>query len=145
MKTDRKILALCHTWGIIMTLIGYAARLVLKWKGIKGTQIGFAKAYKVGTGWGGISLGTTIIVAHDCCDTETVAHELGHGIQNAIFGVFFPFVVAIPSLIRSRYYVHLMNKGIEPKRDYYSIWFESQATELGLEYFKGDMDYERKT
>lgn len=145
MKNDRKILTLCHTWGIIMTLIGYAARLVFKLTGIKGTQIGFVKAYKVGYGWGGISLGTTIIVAHDCCDPHTVAHEMGHGIQNAMYGVFFPFIVAIPSFIRSRYYTHLWNKGITPKRDYYSIWFESQATKLGLEYFKGDKDYESKT
>lgn len=145
MKNDKKILTLCHTWGIIMTLIGYAARIVLRCAGIKGTQFGFVKVYNVGKGWGGISLGTTVIVSDDCFDKETIAHETGHSIQNAMYGVLFPFIVAIPSFIRSRYYVRLMNKGITPERDYYSIWFESQATKLGWEYFRGYKRYERKT
>lgn len=131
------ILFLNHTWGIIMTLIGYMVRLVLLSMGVKGRKEGFARLYKVGKGWGGVSLGTTIIVACDCDDKDIVGHEQGHGIQNAFFGVLFPFLIAIPSAIRYWY------REIVRRRDrvayallpqYDSIWFEGQATLIGMIY-----------
>lgn len=137
MKNKRKILFLSHTWGIAMTLIGYGARFVFLCTGNKGEKRGFAKVYKVGKGWGGVSLGTTIIVARDCATTSTIAHELGHGIQNAMYGIFTPFIVSIPSAIRYHYREHLKKKGVKPKTGYDDIWFEAQATKLGIEYFDG--------
>jgi hypothetical protein len=134
MKNKKIILVLNNTWGIIMTLIGYVARIVMRCKGVKGEKQDFAMLYRVGYGWGAISLGTTIIVANDQCSEYTLAHETGHTIQNAIFGVLFPFVIGIPSLIRCQYYNHLQGKGIKPKRSYSSIWFEAQASMLGLDY-----------
>lgn len=136
MKNKRVILVLNNTWGIIMTLIGYAARLVMLFKGVKGEKQDFARVYRVGYRWGGVSLGTTIIVAKDQCDHYTIAHETGHTIQNAMFGILFPFIVAIPSMIRCQYYNNLHRKGITPKRSYYAIWFEGQASILGLNYFQ---------
>ncbi len=136
MKNKKIILVLNNTWGIIMTLIGYGARLVMLCKGVKGEKQDFARLYKVGYGWGAISLGTTIIVAKDQCSKYTIAHEAGHTIQNAVFGILFPVIVAIPSFVRCQYYNHLNRKGIEPKRGYYSIWFERQASLLGLDYFQ---------
>lgn len=137
MKNKRKILFLNHTWGIVMTLIGYGARFVFLCSGIKGTKQGFARVYRVGKGWGGLSLGTTIIVAHDSYKTSIIAHELGHGIQNAMYGIFTPFLVSIPSAIRYHYREHLKKKGIKLKTGYDDIWFEAQATKLGIEYFDG--------
>lgn len=137
MKNKATILFLNHTWGIIMTLIGYAARLVFLCKGVKGISRGFVKVYKVGIGWGGVSLGTTVIVAHDSGE-YTISHEVGHGIQNAMYGVLFPFIVAIPSFIRYHYRERLYRKGIRPKTSYDAIWFEGQATKLGRKYFKGE-------
>ena len=125
-----------HTWGIVMTLIGYTVRLVLWIAGIKGTKVEFTRVYKVGKGWGGLNLGTTILVASDCNMRHTVPHELGHSIQNAMFGVLSPFLVTIPSAIRYHYRRYLLKKGIEPKTDYDAIWFEGQATKLGTEYLK---------
>lgn len=135
MKNNRKILFLNHTWGIVMTLIGYGARLVFLCRGIKGEKRGFARVYKVGKGWGGLSIGTTIIVAKDCATSSIIAHELGHGIQNAMYGIFTPFIVSIPSAIRYHYRNHLRKKGIVPKTSYDDIWFEGQATILGMDYF----------
>lgn len=136
MKNNRKILFLNHTWGIPMTLIGYGARLVFLCCGVKGSKRGFARVYKVGKGWGGLSLGTTIIVAKDCATNSTIAHEVGHGIQNAMYGIFTPFIVTIPSAIRYHYRRHLQKKGITPKTSYDDIWFEGQATDLGMSYFE---------
>lgn len=137
MKNTKLILFLNNTWGIPLTLVGYATRLVLKCKGKKGAKFGFARVYTVGKGWGGLNLGTTILVSQDCYPTRTISHELGHGIQNAMFGVLTPFLVSIPSVIRYHYRNHLYKKGIRPKTAYDDIWFEGQATELGLDYFCG--------
>ena len=131
---SKRIIILNHTWGIIMTLIGYGARIVLHRKGVKGERYGFATVYRVGKGWGGVNLGTTAIVSKDA-PTSTIAHELGHGIQNARYGIFTPFIVHIPSAIRYHHYRHLLKKGITPKTAYDDIWFEAQATKLGVEYF----------
>lgn len=135
MKNKRIIQILNHTWGIPMTLVGYGARLVFLCCGIKGSPRGFARVYRVGKGWGGLNLGTTIVAARDCSTPATIAHELGHGIQNAMYGIFTPFIVAIPSAIRYHYRNHLRKKGITPKTNYDDIWFEGQATKLGMEYF----------
>lgn len=137
MKNKRMILILSHTWGIVMTLIGYGARLVFLCRGNKGIKRGFARVYRVGKGWGGLNLGTTIIVGHDSYTTSTIAHELGHGIQNTMFGIFTPFIVHIPSAIRYHYRTHLLKKGIKLKTGYDDIWFEGQATKLGWEYLDG--------
>ena len=139
MKNTRMILLLSHTWGIIMTLIGYGARLVFRSMGKKGEKIGFTRVYTIGKGWGGLNLGTTIIISQDCYPNNTVAHEMGHGIQNAIFGIFYPFIVFIPSTIRYHYRNYLYRKGITPKTKYDDIWFEGQATKLGLNYFCGGL------
>ena len=129
------ILFLNHTWGIIMTTIGYIARLVFLVLGIKGRKEGFVRLYKVGLGWGGLSLGTTVIVACDCDTEDIISHEIGHGIQNAIFGVLFPFLVAIPSAIRYWYReFKYYRRDKLPKTPYDSIWFEGQATLIGIIY-----------
>jgi hypothetical protein len=74
MKNKRIIQILSHTWGIPMTLIGYVVRLVFLCSGIRGTKWGFARVYRVGKGWGGLSLGTTIIVSHDSYAPSSIAH-----------------------------------------------------------------------
>lgn len=134
MKNKKVILVLNNTWGVVMTLIGYGARLVMKFKKVKGEKLGIARIYRVGHGWGGVSLGTTIIMAKDETSDYTKAHELGHTIQNAMFGILMPFLVQIPSAIRYHYYKYLRRNGVTPKRSYYAIWFESQASWLGLNY-----------
>ena len=126
-----------HTWGIIMTLIGYGARLYMRFKKIQGKDCGIARCYVYKRGWGGVSLGTTIIVSENSTD-DTVAHELGHTIQNAMWGVLFPIIIAIPSAIRYRYRKHLLEKGINPKTEYDAIWFEGNATKIGKSFRKNN-------
>lgn len=70
-----------------------------------------------------------------------MAHECGHGIQNIIFGPLFPFLVAIPSVIRYWYREVIWRKDREryfqlPKYD--DIWFEGQATRWGDKYILTD-------
>ena len=61
------------------------------------------------------------------------AHEHGHSIQNCYYGPFMPFLVNIPS--SSRYWYRKAVHAIAPKKHlppYDSIWFEAEATRLGL-------------
>ena len=93
--------------------------------------------FEVGEGWGGVNFGSIFIVCKDN-DADIICHEAGHGLQNIMLGVFFPFLVAIPSFIRYWYREYLVNvkkKDYDSLPDYDAIWFEGWATKLGNKYF----------
>lgn len=118
------------TWGLPMTLIGGVAALCLLIVGKHPTRHGGCLCFTVGKGWGGVSLGMVIIVSHGATD-DTKNHELGHAVQNAVYGVLMPFIVAIPSAVRYWY-----RRGQDPSTlpPYDSIWFEAQASEWGNKF-----------
>jgi hypothetical protein len=132
MSNNKIYRALNLTWGLPMTLVGYIAKTILKFAGFKLKQWGGCVWFEIGEHWGGVSLGMVIITCKDATE-ETLNHEFGHSIQNAIFGIFFPFVVAIPSAARYWKRIADEKKGkiLEP---YDAIWFEGQATMLGNKY-----------
>lgn len=131
---------LSWTWGAIMSLIGAVAVFALWISGR--AKVGvfhrriYAQMYK--GNWGGVSLGCFFICSHNSSDTLK-AHECGHMIQNAILGPFMPFVVGIPSMIRYWYRELKYNrKGKVPPTSYDAIWFEGQATRIGVNYILTD-------
>lgn len=100
MKNNKVIFWLLSlAWGLPMTLVGAAAALILYWKAYIPTRIGPCWVFTVGEGWGGINLGPVIIVSKTA-KVRTICHEIGHALQNCLWGPLFPFVVAIPSVIR---------------------------------------------
>ena len=120
------------TWGLPMTLIGAIVALCLLAVGKHPERYGDCWCFTVGKGWGGVSLGMVMIVAQGA-STHTKNHEHGHAIQNALYGVFTPFIVAIPSATRYWY-----RKGKDPDSlpPYDSAWFEGQATAWGTKYYE---------
>lgn len=88
------------TWGIIMTLIGAVAALILLMTGHKPQTMGPNVYFKVGSHWGGINLGPFFFCCEDA-DDQVLYHEAGHGLQNLVWGPLFPFVIGLPSLVRS--------------------------------------------
>ena len=56
------------------------------------------------------------------------------GLQNIIWGPLMLFVISIPSLIRFWYIRYLYKKCKSNIPDYYSIWFEEQASRWGKEH-----------
>ena len=127
---------LSFTWGLPMTLIGCIVAVVLLAIGHKPQKWGYCYYFEVGRGWGGLELGPIFLVSKTAID-KTKSHELGHGFQNCIWGVLFPFVIAIPSAIRYWYRKWLVKSGRKKASelpDYDSIWFEGQATSLGKEF-----------
>ena len=124
------------TWGVLMTLIGLLAALALLVTGHKPHKFGYTFYFKVGKSWGGLNLGA-IFITDSTPSEHTLCHEHGHGLQNCFFGVLFPFLIGIPSAMRYWY------REIKRKRDpacylppYESIWFEGQATRLGLKFLR---------
>lgn len=93
---------------------------------------------RIGEYWGGVNFGCFSVVCNDAED-DLLLHEAGHGIQNIILGIAFPFVVAIPSFVRYWYRewrVYRKKDTYATLPDYDSIWFEGWATKLGDEYYK---------
>lgn len=125
------------TWGIVMTLIGSIVALVLIAMGYKPQRFHSLIYFEVGSGWGGVNFGAFFITSKGA-SLHTRQHESGHGLQNIMLGVFMPFVIAIPSLVRHWYREWLVRSGKKLYSElpaYDSIWFEGWATKLGEKYF----------
>ena len=117
-----------------MNIIGALVALALLCAGYKPKRFGPCIYFVVGKHWGGVNLGMFFLT--DSYETEhTKRHEFGHSIQNARYGLLFPFIVAIPSAIRYWVLTYKEKKG-QPVPDYDSVWFEGEATKLGYEYIK---------
>lgn len=129
---------LSFTWGIITSFIGLVVILCLL--PLKKVYIYHGRLFAVvgNPYWGGVSLGCFFLVC-TAEDAHMLAHESGHGIQNAIMGPLFIFLVAIPSAARYWYRELKFNrKGLTPPTAYDAIWFEGSATYLGTTFVKTD-------
>ena len=120
------------TWGLPFTLVGLIVALILRALGQHSKKFALVRFFEIGKGWGGLNLGLFFI-----CDQQSTfslrCHEFGHAIQNCMFGPLTPFIICIPSVIRYWYReLHYYRRGKEPKTDYDDIWFEGQATRLGM-------------
>lgn len=89
-----------------------------------------------GDNWGGLSLGNFIFMDKTSAKgTRIINHEIGHSLQNILWGPLFLFVIGIPSFLRYWYRetpIYLNNP--EKHTDYDAIWFEGQATAWGTKY-----------
>lgn len=123
------------TWGLLMNIIGllvFAVLIIFCKK--KPKKFGDGYYIAVGDNWGGLELGIFFLIDNSE-SASTKYHEAGHGIQNAIWGPLFIFVIWIPSATRYWYRELKSRKGIKPTTSYYSIWFERQASEWGYIYY----------
>ena len=87
------------TWGLPMTLIGLLVALALLITGHKPHKFGYTFYFKVGKSWGGLGLGA-IFLTDSTPSEHTLCHEHGHGFQNCVLGIFYPFIIGIPSAVR---------------------------------------------
>ena len=122
---------LAHTWGIIMTLIGYIVALVMLVLGAKPIKYNGIFYFKYKPSWGGVDFGMCFV--RDTTSTEHVTkHELGHTYQNCVLGPLFPILVAVPSACRYWCQTIAEKHGKIFVNDWYdSAWFEGSATEIG--------------
>ena len=124
------------TWGSLLSFFGIIVMFFLMCKGYKPKwYMGFVY-FEVGKSWGGINLGPVFVVNKSASE-HILKHELGHGIQNMVYGWLMPFLVAIPSASRAwwrkrvcatDYARYLKLPGYE------DVWFERQATKWGYRF-----------
>ena len=116
------------TWGLLANILGGLITLALSF--IKPTIHKGCVKTSIGTWWGGFSLG--IFYVRDRYSSDSVDyHEIGHSYQNAMYGVLWLFIVAIPSMIRYFYQVYIAPKLNKMVNAYDLIWFEGSATTIG--------------
>jgi hypothetical protein len=125
---------LSFTWGLPFTLFGLIVAFILRVFGHHSKKFALVRFFEIGKDWGGLELGLFFI-----CNKQSTfrirCHEFGHAIQNCMFGPLTPFIICIPSVIRYWYRkLHYYRRGKEPKTDYDDIWFEGQATCLGMRF-----------
>lgn len=137
-KTKREFYLLSFTWGLPMTLVGLIVAAVMLAKGVKPKRFGWCIAFELPEIEYGISFGIVMIVPKG--DTEAdyklKCHEHGHALQNIYFGVLFPLLVAIPSVIRYQTREWGWRNNHAPKTGYNDIWFEGSATKSGLKFME---------
>jgi hypothetical protein len=116
-----------------MNIIGFIAALFMLITGKKPYRVGHTFVFAFGKGWGGLTLGAVVIVAGDS-SLSVLFHEYGHTVQNLIFG---PFELFIGIASAARYWYREIKRERDPAcylPPYDSIWFEGQATRLGLKF-----------
>lgn len=123
---------LSWTWGLPMTLLGALTAGVLLLTGHKCRKWGCCRYLEVGENWGGMELGMFFLVNHGSSE-RLRCHEHGHSLQNCLLGPLMPVVVSIPSAARY-WYRELALRAGKPLGEYDGIWFEAQATRLGMEF-----------
>lgn len=130
-KNQALFYALSFSWGIIISLSGILVAIVLLMFGFIPSMLGYCLHFTIGNDWGGVNLGVVIITDKQL-NGASLYHEHGHAIQNCYLGPLMIFLVAIPSTVRYWYYriCYCRGKSLPP---YDSVWFEKQATDLGVE------------
>ena len=131
-------------WGTALTFCGLTMMIILRCKGHRPKLYKGFIYFEVGEKWGGINLGPIFIVNKGATE-HILKHELGHGLQNMVYGWLMPFIVAIPSVTRAQWRKRI--RAVDYARyltlpKYEDIWFERQATQWGYKFcsFFGDED-----
>ena len=122
------------SWGAPLTLCGLVCGAVLLLCGVKPAVSNGFLCFFIGNAPGAFSLGPVLFLPTKA-GRMLFRHEAGHGIQNILLGIFMPFVISLPSLIRFLWREARIRRGegrlLPP---YESIWFESWATRLGSRF-----------
>lgn len=127
------------TWGFIMSFIGLIIIGIFACMGKVHHYHGRLYAV-VGHNWGGLELGCFFLCCEESKDNDHLrGHEMGHGLQNCLWGPLGIFVIFIPSAVRYWYReLKFYKKGLIPPTEYDDIWFEGQATKWGAKYVLTD-------
>lgn len=134
------------TWGLPLSLVGFLITGFCILIGGKPHKNGCSYIVEIGSNWGGLECGPVALCGSysqkdkGCYNPSwyehTRKHEFGHSSSQFIYmGVFFLFIVAIPSAIRYWYQRIAQKHGKTFPSDWYdSIWFEGMATKKGTQY-----------
>ncbi len=126
---------LSFTVGLPMSILGCIVALIMLLLGYKAKIYNRCICFTCGK-YSGFTLGCFIFVGKHCGE-KLLQHELGHALQNCMYGLLMPFIVALPSFFRyhyRRFCIRRLHKRLHVA--YENIWFEAEATALGKDYAK---------
>lgn len=121
---------LACTWGIIATIFGWVATIILCLFTFRlPKKYNWVYYIQIGKFWGGLEAGLMFIRDKESDDSIN-EHEWGHSFQNCLFGPFAIILIFIPSAIR--YWIMAIKEKMGKEvKEYDSIWFEASASNCG--------------
>lgn len=121
------------TWGFPQNFIGLLMFIGCKIAKCKNKKYKNAIETKWDNKYGSVSLGMFIFLDNDK-DETLAAHEYGHSIQSLILGVFYMFVIGIPSFCWAAFGSKYRTNH---NKTYYEFYTESWANKIaGLDKFR---------
>lgn len=121
------------TWGFPQNFVGLLMFIGCKIAKCKSKKYKNAIETKWDNKYGSVSLGMFIFLDNDK-DETLAAHEYGHSIQSLILGVFYLFVIGIPSFCWAVFGSKYRTKH---NKTYYEFYTESWANKIaGLDKFR---------
>ena len=121
---------LSFTWGLPQTFIGCVVALLFIATGHKPKRWGYCIYFETRKeGQAGCEFGPFFVINKGADAVRN--HELGHGIQNCIYGPFTLFLIFIPATVR--YWIREYKARVlrRPLGAYDDFMLEGQATRLG--------------
>lgn len=127
------------TWGLPLVVIGvfYLLYSIIFRRIIKVRYINGRFALTTLDDIGGVSFGLFYFVG-DFDSLDIHYHEIGHTVQNLLWGPLFIFVIGLPSIVRAGFWDKMQDrhyKKYNRYKGYDDIWYEGQATRWGKKYF----------
>jgi hypothetical protein len=123
-------------WQFIQNLLGMAFWSILCGEKPVAT-VGDINIYKARMG-GGISLGNKIFLGHAFFDLPIddlksyIKHELGHTVQSKRLGIFYLFIIGIPSLLWATFYTYAKPVGVSYRSFYTEVWADYYGNKIDL-------------
>lgn len=121
------------TWGIILNIIGLFVAIGMICTRHRPYWCGPYIYFRTKWDFGGVEFGMFFIIGEQC--DSIACHEMGHSIQNMIFGPICCFL-SLGSMIRYWYREFKYHKkSLNPPTSYNSWWYEGVATKWGTKFF----------
>jgi len=120
--------ALFFVWQLPQNLIGLAAFLLLRRRGVRVLRIEEVILLHCLTRYGGVSLGCYVLLHREAGD-RLVRHELGHVRQSRMLGPLYLPAVGLPSMLWALAYS--ASRRLRATRSYFSFATERWADRLG--------------
>ena len=120
------------TWGLPVNIVGLIVFLIT-YKGHRREKFCNAIITYIPGNWGGLSLGIFIFMCDgkdEKWEHDTRIHEYGHTIQCLLLGVFYWFVIGIPSAVWCNF-PPCINYRKKNDVSYYALFCEKWANKWG--------------
>ena len=131
-KKEEEKMNILLFWQFPQIILGNILRCVYKCSAYRKIEKPSVVVYSSKTMPSGISCGTIVILKETMLFDIDINHEIGHSIQSKYLGVFYLFIVGLPSFVMNLMSIYSAYFGSGKfYNNYYKRWPESWADKLG--------------